>query len=367
MNKLVQPVSGAAPSPKEHAGKRVLFDERYKRFRNQVRKFSLNSIVQEALRATALPPDDTVRALKQFPWLPMLIVKWALLDRMVLATVGERMSAWELERLVNELWNFDADLVKPPPSGTAHLLIRPRVFVQIEFQRGATKSFLRIPALLARLPADHSLLQLFRAQWGVTPEQFSDLAIAVLVARMHENKPGFKRDFFAPLATEYGDAPIDAILSMFARDIHGLRQDLIQLETKEDGETLKPRRRSELLEFPYFKRHPLLRADDGTYFVWNPTVLARALEEAVHLRFSEAGEAYTRPFSKVFEGYVVELARSAYPQLRTEAEIKRMRGPASTTVEAVIPFQDCTVFVEAKMGLYRNLPKLRTRIHQHCF
>lgn len=353
MTRQGPPPLGTPPAGPQ-SGERVLFDERYKRFRNQVRRFSLNSIVQEALRVTALPPADTVEALKQFPWLPMLIVKWALLDRMVLPTVGQPISGPDLERLVNELWNFDADLVKPPRPGTAHLLVRPRVFVQVEFQRGATKAFLRIPALLARLPTDHSLRQLFQSQWGVTPEQFCDLAIALLVARLHENKPGFTRGFFAPLSAEYGDRAIDAILSMFSRDIASLRKELVQSETKEDGISLKPRRRSELLEFPYFKRYPLLRTDDHSYFVWHPTVLSRALEEAVHLRFCEAGEAYTRPFSRVFESYVVELARSVFPYLRTEDDIKEVRGPDSTTVEAIIPLEDCTVLIEAKMGLYRD-------------
>lgn len=346
------PPFGTASSAGPHATTRVLFEERYKQFRNQVRKFSLNSIVQQTLRITALPPDDIVEALQRLPWLPMLIVKWALLDRMVYTDVGLPMSQQQLTGLVNELWNFDSDLVKPPRPETAHLLIRPRVFVQAEFQRGPTYSFLRIPALLARLPPEHSLLKLFEAQWGVTPEQFSDLATALLIARLGEGKPGFTREFFAPLSAEYGNEPIDKILRMFARDISGLREELVRSELKEDGVTLMPRRRSELLEFPYFKRFPLLKTNDDTYFVWHPTVLARALDEAVHLRFSDAGEAYTRPFSKVFEDYVVEIAHSVYPNLRTEADIKAARGPTSKAVEAIIHFQSCTVLVEAKMGLY---------------
>lgn len=346
------PPFGTASSAEPHATTRVLFEDRYRQFRNRIRKFSLNSIVQQTLRITALPPDDIVESLQRLPWLPMLIVKWALLDRMVYIDVGLPMSQQELTGLVNELWNFDSDLVKPPRHETAHLLIRPRVFVQAEFQRGPTYSFLRIPALLARLPGEHSLRKLFEAQWGVTPEQFSDLATALLIARLGEGKPGFTREFFAPLAADYGNEPIDKILRMFARDIAGLREELARSELKDDGVTPKPRRRSELLEFPYFKRFPLLKTNDNTYFVWHPTVLARALDEAVHLRFSDAGEAYTRPFSKVFEDYVVEIAHSMYPNLRTEADIKAALGPTSKAVEAIIPFEGCTVLIEAKMGLY---------------
>lgn len=345
--------AGAA-RPSKPPAQRVAFDERYKVFRNQLRKFSLDSIVQVALGMTAVPPGDVVEALKQFPWLPMLIAKWALLDRMVLRGVGQAMSRELLARLVNELWNFDGDLIKQPSPGTAHLLIRPRVFVQIEFQRSATRSFVRIPTLLSRLPSDHSLRRLFRSQWELSPEQFIDLSVALHAARLQADKPGFTRGFFMPLAEKYGAAAIESLLGMFAKDLAGLPQELVTSEAEDGGPGLKSRRRSELLEFPYFKRFPLFKAAHEVYFVWHPTVLARALEEAVHLRFSNAGEDYTRPFSKVFERYVVELAESAHPCIYTEADIKQTRGSTSVSVEAIIPFEGCNVLVEAKMGLYRD-------------
>lgn len=327
---------------------------RYKVLRNQLRKFNLQSVVEEALRMTSAPPDDVVDALRQFPWLVMLLAKWALLDKMVLPEVGEPLSPERLGRFVQELWDFERDLIKQASPGTAHLLIRPRVFVQVEFQRGNTRGFVRIPALLSRLPADHSLRRLFHTQWELTPEQFVDLSVALYAARLQGNKPGFQRGFFAPLAAQYGDAAIDRILDMFSQDVRGLRRELMSAETLEDGKGLKPRRRSELLEFPCFKRFPLFRATNDVYFVWHPTVLARALGEAVHLRFSDAGEKYTKPFSRVFEKYVVELVGAAYPQLYTEADIKHARGQGSVSVEAVIPFERCNVLVEAKMGLYRD-------------
>ena len=336
------------------ASQRVTFDERYKVFRNQLRKFSLESIAEEVLRMTVMPPSDVVDALRLFPWLPMLIAKWALLDRMVLSGVGEKLTRERLESLVQELRDIDGDLIKQPSPGTAHLLIRPRVFVQIEFQRGASRSFVRIPALLSRLPKDHSLRRLFHSQWRLTPEQFIDLAVALYAARLEGGKPGFTRGFFVPLADQYGHEAIERILNMFSRDLAGLRDELIKSEMASGGTSVKPRRRSELLEFPFFKRFPLFRAGNDIYFVWHPTVLVRALEEAVHLRFSDAGEDYTRPFSKVFEQYVVELLVSAYPDAYTEADIKRLRGAMSVTVEAVVPFVNCNVFVEAKMGLYRD-------------
>ncbi|MCX2865475.1 hypothetical protein OOZ63_26980 [Paucibacter sp. PLA-PC-4] len=341
-----------AGSVTKTAAERLPFDVRFKAFRNQLRKFSLRSLVEEALRMTSLPPDDVVESLRCFPWLPMLIVKWALLDRMVFADVGAPMTKERLAALIDELWNFEGDLLKQKLGGTAHPLIRPRVFVQVLFQRKATRAFVRIPALLSRLPADHGLRKLFHAQWQLTPEQFVDLAIVIYSARFGENKPGFNRSFFKPLEKEYGTVAIDRMLGMFSRDLQGLREELLGAEDMGLGKGLAHRRRSELFEFPFFKRFPLYRHSPDVYFVWHPTVLSRALEDAVHLRLSDAGKEYSEPFSKVFEKYVVELARDAHQYLYTEADIKNSRGSQSSSVEAVIPFDQCNVLIEAKMGLY---------------
>lgn len=336
------------------ASQRVSFETRYKRFRNELRKFSLDSILREVLRLTVEPPSDPVDALRQFPWLAMLIAKWALLDKMVLSNIGTSMSQARLQSLVQELWEFEQDLVKSPVSASVHLMIRPRIFSQGEFQRTRSKSFLRIPALLARLPAGHRLREIFTNHWQLTPEQFSDLAVSLYTPHLVEGKPGFHRDYFSPLAAIYGEKSIDRILGQFSRNIAGLRQELCESEANSDGKGIKPRRRSELLEFPYFKRFPLLRTAPDTYLVWNPLVLARAIEEAVHLRLSDAGEVYTKSFSKVFESYVVELAESAFPTVHNEDAIRSAGGSDKKVVEALIPFESCNVLIEAKMGLYRD-------------
>lgn len=122
------------------------------------------------------------------------------------------------------------------------------------------------------------------------------------------------------------------------------------MEMKDEKTGIKHRRRSELFEFPYFKRFPLLKIADDKYLVWHPTVLARALDEAVHLRFSDAGEDYTKPFSIVFENYVVELLCEVHPRLYTEADIKTWLEVQQAFPEAVVLFEVCNVLVEAKMG-----------------
>src|SRR4051812_16501917 len=94
------------------ASERVSFDERYKRFRNGLRKYNLASILREVLRLTASPPSNTVSALQQFPWLALLIAKWALLDKMVLWHAGAEMSQERLRGFVQELWDFEGDLLK---------------------------------------------------------------------------------------------------------------------------------------------------------------------------------------------------------------------------------------------------------------
>jgi hypothetical protein len=137
-------------------------------------------------------------------------------------------------------------------------------------------------------------------------------------------------------------------VSLFARSLSGLRDEL----QNEDAQ--KIRGKFELIEFPYLQRFPLLKLRNGRLHAWHPKVFEQGLEDAVHLRLSELGPGYTEPFSRVFEGYVTELAVSAGVSVVTEAAYKAVAGHTASAVEAIFPGRGCNIFVEAKMSLFAD-------------
>ena len=332
--------------------RKLSFDDRYKQFRNQLRKYNLESIVRQALRYTSTPPSDVLEDLRRAPWLAMLIAKWALLDKMVPANYGPAITPEAFEGLMQQLWSIESDLKPRTEMHGTPLLLRSLSFVQIAFQARNTRSFLRLPMLVSRLPENHRLRQLFLQQWDMSPDHFVDLAICLYGARQHLHDPVIERSAFAALAAHYGDPAIDRILAEFSRNMPDLRRELIAMEWSDRDGKVKPRQRSELFEIPVFQRFPLLTLADGRYIVWHPIVMAKAMEVAVHLRLSEAGEAYTQAFSPIFEDYVIELVDSVGVPRHLEGEMKAQMGNKSKVVEAIMPSAGANILIEAKMGLF---------------
>ncbi len=321
-------------------------DAAIRRIRNRLRKYSARSIVVVALRELWTDRGSEVKNLEAAPWIALLLAKWALADEMVYLEVGQPMPPQVFDRLRQEVWDIPTTLELPGRDRGLHGLLRPMLQQQMEFQRPHGWGFLRWPALIARRPAADALSQRFRDSLGMDPRTYMDLAWP-LYASIVSGKPVVPETFFEPLRPRYQDA-VDQLLALFVRDLTSLRTELAK------ADALNVRGRPELREFAYLRRFPFVRLAPGQLACWHPAVLGRGLEDAVHLRLSEHGEQYTRPFSRVFEEYVTDLALQANPSVVTEDAYATAVGAGRNKVEALVRTPSCNVLVEAKMALFAD-------------
>lgn len=322
-------------------------EEIYKSIRNELRKYSAGSLIDAALEELRQPFSDPVSKLESRPWHTLLIVKWALQDRMVDLRAGRTLDRATLERLSMRLFDAQGALETRARDASFWILFRKMVGVQIEFQRPIGWGFMRWAALYARLPENSGARQQFRQALGMEPTAYIDLCFA-LYTLVHDGTYFFERDL-ARLRPLHNGA-IDAILALFAKDIASLR------DAMTDGSSSRIRGEPELYEFPYLKRHPIYRDRHGRLAVWHPLVFARGAEETVHLRLAQRfGAEYSRSFSRVFEQYVIELVRDSDLPYMGEDEYKQIAGREGVkAVEAVISSPSCNILVEAKMGLFTD-------------
>lgn len=230
--------------------------------------------------------------------------------------------------------------------------------------------------MIARLPLEHPTRVQFGDRLGMDPDDFICLCYAAYVPVLN-GELVFKRDYFEPLRKRFGTL-IDRFLDEFSRDLPGLRKELRrQLGTRVAAN--KPARlKQELFEFPWLANYPLLPLSDQWLVVWHPIVFARGLEDAIHKRLSERKEDYASHFSKVFEGYVLELIAEAGLSYLSEQTYKETLDAGKNAVEAIITSSDANVFIESKMTAYsddvimsdrapvvwRNLKRVREAMHQ---
>jgi hypothetical protein len=319
-------------------------EDHYKSARNVLRKYSATSLVNVALDMIWDADKTPLEKLQDIPWLTLLLVKWGLQDNLVCLHIGPSITKSVIEQLRSDLWQIQNKRPQESERQNVFVMLRKLMYVQLEFQRNESWGFLRWPALLADLDPNHVCRRSFRALFQMEPDVYIDMAFALYAATLNRREP-INQDWLSPLRNAYGDH-VDSIVNLFSRDLAGLRIELQRdLAQKIHG-------RHELFEFPYLKRFPFVRFRDGSIRCWHPLVLARGMEDAVHLRLSELGQEYTNSFSRVFENYVTDLAASCGMPYVDEATYKSQLGPSSPSVEMIIEGENCNILVEAKMSLF---------------
>lgn len=320
-------------------------DDIYKAVRNELRTYRSSSVAEVALHLLHRRFPDAETEMQSAPWLILSMVKWVLQD--VLAKdVGPPITRGRFIALHGKLWTMGGDAEMPQP-GNPHRFVRSFSYVQLEFQRLETFEFTRWPGLLARLPAGHPARAQFEASTGLTPTDFLDLTWAVYAPVLRGKEP-LGPNYFGPLRDVYGEK-VDVLLGLLSRDMLSLREELLS-----DAKRGRPTGTHLLFEAPVFRRFPLIRAASGAYYCWHKRVLARALDEFVHHRLAGNGDTYAAPYAKVFEQYVVEVAKNTgLPSLEERPYWSRF-GRDKPAVEIVLHDERCNILIEAKFGVYQD-------------
>lgn len=316
--------------------------EVYEYVGKQLRRYSVRPLALEVfneLRALEMAEKPGIAAVRAAPWLSFLILKMALQDQKV-PLVGPAMPKSLLDRMRQQMWTAnDLDTRSVPPVA----LVRSFLHTQVLFQQPASWDFIRWPALFELVPAGSTLRRHFQGVFGMPPESVMDLAL-VLYAELHAYKGRLPLKVLESVRAGYG-AAVDQLLALVARDLAGLRRELLQ-----NGVPAR-RGREELLEFPFVEEFPLIWLEDRVLAWWHPVIFAHGIDNLVHRRLSALGQEYTDPFSKVFDQYVQELAVETGRSPMLEAEYKSHMNAEASAVEAIIRADAANVLIEAKLGI----------------
>ncbi len=311
---------------------------------------SLAGLVHEHVTRRA-SREERMRGL---PWIALLLLKWALQDGAVALYAGTAMPSRVFDALRQQLWDHPSIEHEDGSEFAIFRRLRALMNVQAEYQVGAVWEFVRWPALIERLPADHPLRDQFREAIGIGPSEYLELTTAVFAQVLKDDRQ-LPRDLFSVLANVYG-ASAQRFEELCVRDLTALRVEMQSTEAKAVSG------KHELFEFPYLKRFPLFRLRSGEVVTWGREVCERGFADIVHLKMSARyGKGYVDPFSRVFESYVTELASLAGLPAVTEAEIKTHLGGHAPSVEAVLIGRSCNILVEAKMGIFADNAALADR------
>lgn len=360
MNKA--PWQHALSAKLDHLPKvRPTYQEAAKQVRNRLRRYSAESIVHHAIACLHMAHGKAMlEEMRTWPWVTLLLVKLVLEDDTIALTRGERCSPEVFDRCRQTLWDAQGapDRKEASPGGV-YLMLRSMTQAQLPFQKKISWDFLRWPALIARLPADHPSRRHFAERLGMEPESFLQLCYAAYVPVVNGDRAMRLRDF-ERLRHRHG-SDVDRFFTEFSNDLQALRAELQRLRSARLTAGAEPRPRHEINEFPWLANYPLLRLPGDNFQLWHPAVFARGMEQGVHKRLSERRGAYADHFSKVFEDYVIELLGGSGLRFLSEADYKRALASDQNAVEAIVTDQGANVFIESKLTAYSEYVALSHR------
>lgn len=310
----------------------------------QLEQFSVSSVVDSAIGSLHEGAPRTFENLQSMPWISLLLVQLALRNPTCRIYGGIDISSQQFHDLRQRLWDLIGVMGIKGPNLAASL--RSYVPVQLEFQVTRRFAHLRWPMLVGRLVECHPGRQLFEKVIGLPPIQFLDALWLVRIPIMNRT-PMIPKLWVEGLPRSYRNAVL-RILDLVSSDLLELRGALAR-----GGSEFTPAI-WELTQFPFVLRKPLLKLPSGDWVAWHPTMLERGLEELVHHVLTPQGDEYLETYTRLFEDYVVELAKESWPDLINEAVWKKKMGHQASSVEAIIPAGNTTIFVEAKMAFFHD-------------
>lgn len=310
----------------------------------QLEQFSISSVVDSAIKSLHEGAPRTLENLQSMPWISLLLVQLAMRNPACRLYGGGDISSRQFHEYRQRLWDLIGITGLKGPNLAASL--RSYVPVQLEFQVTRRFARLRWPMLIARLDGGHPGRQLFEQEIGLPPIQFLDALLLVHIPIIGRT-PIIPRSWVEGFQGSYRNA-ILRILDLVSSDFLGLRGALIR------GNSEYVPAIWELTQFPFALRKPLLKSADRNWIVWHPTMFDRGIEELVHHVLTPQGDAYLETYTRLFEDYVVELAKETWPDLVDEPAWKKKMGHQASSVEAIIPAATTNIFVEAKMAFFHD-------------
>lgn len=319
--------------------------------KRRLQRYSLRSIIYIGVNHLTQQHQNKKESLEAMPWLPALVIKLAIEDKMIHLDKGDPCPTEEFYACCNAIWK--AKLGSYKNEQEVLLRVRATMHAQLIFQSPETFGFLRWAALISRLDATNPCRSRFESVFCMTPDDFM-LAAILLMSQLKTAAPQQPLDLrvYSALPEEL-TKPLYQLVKLFSKDLSELRV-LLQgeLHSRREKDKFNCRPESERFEFPWLAKYPLLKLDETRVLAWNPTIFYHGLEESVHIRMSEFSQDYTDSFSKVFEDYVIELIKESGTHPITDKEFKRLGNSSMSAVDALIPSAGGNVFIESKMSLF---------------
>lgn len=314
------------------------FYERYKPIRNSLRKYTVSSILAVCAEKINSFNTNDLNGLMAFPWLWIVVLKWALMD-------SGRLTGKQKEMLPNDLNALEMLVVKlsnysrlPDEYVPIELYGRALIYQQYTYQHFVSlKGIMRQRELFSKAKDNDYFKTEFSSKYGLELDIFLKLS-AFLVAIL-EVRRGCKFHLHDLPISKFKVSDVESFLAAISIDVTLVSNQLREFSTPY-------RRPAEFLEQTPFLNFPVIKCG-LEYWCVSRAVLSKSLDHFVYDALKRTTKFPGR-FGRRFEIYVGDVIRRSKLPFRTEDDLKKVLGAHSKLVDFLIHSGEENIFVDAK-------------------
>ena len=314
------------------------FYERYKPIRNNLRKYTVSSILEVCAEKINSFNTDDLNGLLALPWLWIVVLKWALMD-------SGRPTGKQREMRPNDLEALEMLVVKlsnysrlPDDYKPIALYSRAMIYQQYTYQHFVSlKGIMRQREMFSKAKDNDYFKTEFSSKYGLELDTFLKLS-AFLVAIL-ESRGIYKFHVHDLPIAKFRFNDFENFLTAISIDI-----DLVGSQFNELSSPY--RRPAEFLEQTPFLNFPIIKCG-LEYWCVSRRVLSKSLDYFVYDALKRTTKFPDR-FGRRFETYVGDVIQRSKLPFRTEGDLKKVLGPQSKLVDFLIHSGRENIFVDAK-------------------
>lgn len=321
------------------------FHDKFKRVRNRLSKIETMSLIQ--LCSVKLHEIENKHISEWGGWLPwnlVLLIKWSVEHggKQYPTRQATKTVITKLMNLMNDLPSENVFL-KDTGIGGLQKFVRTTAFQQFWYQtRLNSWELSRQYLLFCEIPKEHPIQKNFENNLGLNTKRFLELCLLLWTwLGKNQNNIAFKPSVLSSV-TNFTREEIISFLNSISLTLEELKIFLNE--------------RKQRIENPYFQltevtpltRFPLLRDNQDNYLVYSRRIFERTVSSFFYdITKDTGGSLLSEQFASLFEKYIDQNISSLSLNYYPETELYKQFIKEKVT-DFLLPFDDCTVMLEAK-------------------
>lgn len=320
------------------------FYEQFKIVRNRIRKFdSISLITRTSSKLHEIEYKEITDWNGWLPWNLLLLIKWSA-EHGGSYYPPKEFSDKSLVNISNLMHDFAStnDFLDQGDEGGLRKFMRVLAFQQFWIQRSVSSwEVVRQYILFTGEENEDPVRENFKKITGLEPKLFLQISLLLYSSFLKDQNLGFFNPFLVFSNTNLSQESIRNYFLSMSLTV----SQLIDYEKNRKGRIQNPYR--QLTELTPLVNFPFLQHDKG-FLLYSRKVFEQTIARKIYNVTKEyGGSALAEIFSKRFENYIGNILTGIYDNLYSESELSKAFSGMKTP-DFLLPFDDCTVIIEAK-------------------